>query len=123
MSDTTITLSPHQAMQVQAALGDRVTSLIETAARMTPGSFEATVVDGALRAATDALAVTVKALYPASEAEVDAEWQKAKDEMDRLQAADLAELAAGDHYAGMVDLPSSSVLVASVQVYEGMEGY
>ena len=32
---------------------------------------------------------------------VDAQWEKAKAELDRLQMADIEELARGDHFAGM----------------------
>lgn len=32
---------------------------------------------------------------------VEAQWEKAKAELDRLQAIDIEELAKGDHFAGM----------------------
>lgn len=98
--DVTVTYSALEAMQVQTALGERIVKLRATPQR--PGSFEAEVVDTAVRHANTALASLLEALYPEAEAVDEGLFEKGED------------LAAGDFYAGMEHLPSSVIAVAFV---------
>lgn len=147
--DVTITVPATVAMQMQAALATRSAKLVDIADLCEDlDSEDVAVVQQALRDTIAGLASIVKALYP-DDATVEAEWNAAQRELDRLQGpagvdqhvvedsfgrpyGDLAGLADGDHHVGLGHLESSRYrtldqvatgtgIDLAKMTYEGME--